>query len=424
MGFDTSPGHLVLLTGLAMGKQLSYVVGIAIAGVVVFGLYMAMHFGSPAYARQVSERRAASEDLDGLVEMLGSRNIQDKLAAITEIGKGDDQVDRRVRLLAAATIIADDSIQSVCNLSIRRFGDRAKPTVRELLKSEDPEDFSLACGVIRALGSEADEFAKVVIERLNNGDKPERHAAMYALQDMSPKVLVSSLDAVTKELKDENFNTQCMACYVLKAMGPEAKPAVGPLLELLENGNPSTKSRAAQALAAIGPVEGFDVPGKVAEGLTAFSQMQKVRTLDAMGVLGKAGIEHLDAIEDLIKNPRLNCVPEAALAYYRVSGKSEMPMKVLGDALEKRYTRMSAISCLGGMGDVGKTKVTRLIDFLFDEDPAVVETTILALKGIGPGAKDALPKLNKLTRHEDFLITVAAHEAIAAIDVTGKSSTN
>ncbi|QEG22166.1 HEAT repeat domain-containing protein [Mariniblastus fucicola] len=398
-----------------MGNAFSYVVGILVAGLIVFGLRFGIQFASPAYARQVQADAVDKMSLDDLEKMLLRGSRSEQLAAITAIGKGDDQLDRRVELIAAATVSTDLSIGSTCKLSIERMGDKAKPSIRKLLESSDPATRRTACGVIRYLGTSGDEFAPDMIKLLKEGDRNERHAAIYAIQDMSAEAIVPALEYVIKELDDPNFNTQCIACLVLRQMGSSAEPAVARLVQLLQEGNVSSRSRAAEALAAIGPVEGYDIPGLVAERLKAFSYMEKVRALDALGDLGPNASTHVEEIGKLMRTPKLNTQAAAALAYFRVTGKSDEPVDLLLSLLKNKSTRLTAIECLGGFGEAAAEAVPALIEFLDDEELANCETAALTLKSIGPPAVAALPKLKKLLQHEDYLITVAAQEAIDAI---------
>jgi HEAT repeat protein len=395
----------------------SYLFGMLIAGLIVFGLYFGMQVASPAYARQISAQRAAGKSLDEQKKMLTEGILTERIAALTAIGMGDDRLEERVKLIAKATASSDESIQSICKLSIRRMGDRVKPTVRKMLDSKDPELVHGACGVIRSLGTSGDEYAQDIFALLKDGDRIDRHAAIYALQEMSPEVLEQGVDLVAGMLDEKEFNTQCVACFVLRRMGRGAEPATARLVQLLDEGNVSTRSRAAQALAAIGPVEGFDIPALVAETINAENYMERSRGLDALGELGPNASKYLPEIEKVMQNKRLHCACEAALCYYRVSGEASAPMKILMNEVSQKRNRVVAIECIGGMKDDAIEAVPTLVEFLDDGDYTIIETSILALKNIGPAAQDALPKLKKMLKHEDFLISVAAQEAIDAISI-------
>jgi len=400
-----------------VNQMFSYVIGILIAGLIVFGLHFGMQVASPASARQINADRAAEKTLEELDEMVFKGTRTQQLAAITAIGQGDNQLDERVALLARAMVINDRSIQSIAELAIQRLGDRAKPSIRKLLESSDAETVRSACGVIKALGVDGDEYAPEVLKLLAEGDEFDRHAALYAMQTMSPEVIVTAVDDVIKQLDDKDFNTQCQACFVLRQMGNGAAPATERLVQLMQEGNVSTRSRAAQALGAIGPVDGFDVPGLVAGLLSAPPYIEKTRALDALGDLGPEANrpEIVEKIQKLIDNANFNCMAHANLALYRVTGEKDQPLRRLQDLLQIVDYRTSAMESLGAMGADAASAVPKILEYLTDEDLAVVETSVLALKNIGPPAKAALPRLEKMLNHDDFLVSVAAKEAIESI---------
>ena len=409
-----------------MGQMFSYVVGILVAGLIVFGLHFGMQIASPAYARQITESRVAEKSLDELGEIIRGGKRTAVIAAVTAVGSGDDQIEKRVKLIAEATANPDRSIQSICQLSVQRMGDRVKPGVRLLLDSSDEEEVRSACGIIHALGPKGDQYAEEMFKMMREGTTIDRHAALFSLQNMSPEVLVPGIDLVIEELNDQSFNTQCIACFVLRQMGNAAKPATERLVLLFQEGNVSARSRAAQALGAIGPVEGYDIPGLLAAKLVddeaavrPTSFIEKSRVMEALGDLGPDASDHLDKIEMLMQSPQKHCVCEAALAYYRVSGEADKSIPVLLGEVRKVENRISAIECIGGMGEAASEAVPALLEHLESEDLSLLETTILALKKIGPTAEDAMPKLEKLLENEDFLIAVAAQEAIDSIK--GKS---
>ena len=405
-----------------MGQIFSYVIGILIAALIVFGLHFGMQVGSPAYARQVIVNKAAEKSLDELEEIMSIGTRSQRVAAITAIGQGHDQLERRVAIIATTTADLDRSIGSICRLSIQRMGDRAKPAIRKLLASSDPEVVRSACGVVPPLGTDGDEFGDRFMKLLREGDRLDRHAVLFGMQEMSPEVLVKGVDAVIGELDDPDFNTQCQACFVLRQMGRGAEPATKRLVQLLQEGNVSTRSRACQALAAIGPVDGYDIPGLIVGRLKAYSFLEKARTLSAVAHLGPAAdtAEHRKAIQYLIDNPRYNCVSEASLAYYGVTGEKDAALRTLKNQLRKRNGRMAALECLGAMGDDASEAVPDILEFLHDEDLAICETAVLTLKNIGPTAEAALPRLEKMLTHDDFLVAVAAQEAIDSI--SGKNT--
>jgi len=399
-----------------MMQIVNFLVGLLVLGSVL-GSLMTGLLTHPLYAQQAQVEQTPEPTLDELQQTLFSGTPAAQVAAITSVVQGDDEFEKRIRIIIAAMAKSDRSIQSICKIWIRKVGDRLNPTVRELFDSTNLSDRIQACGIVFAM-SNGDDFADDVLSMLKEEEPHLRHAALYALQNMSPEVIAKELDLITKQLDSTNFNTQCVACAVLRHAGPIAKPSVDRLVQLYDNGNVSSRSRATQALAAIGPVEQHDIPALVAKQLGSFAHVAKTRALEAMVDLGPAAEAHLDKIEDLMTDPTHHCICEAALAYYQVSGEAQRPVQILTDEASKEAYRLVAIECLGGMKADAAQAVPTLIEFLDNEDLVIAETAVLALKNIGPAAEAALPQLRKMADHEDFLMSFAVKEAIESITDT------
>ena len=117
-----------------------------------------------------------------------------------------------------------------------------------------------------------------------------------------------------------------------------------------------------------------------------------------------------------------NCRCDAALAYYRVSGKPAKSVNVLLQEVAAGTQRVPAIECLGGMREGAAAAVPTLIGYLDDKDTVIAETAALALKNIGPAAQEALPKLQSMAEDKDFFMSTAVKEAIDAITSKPKAS--
>ena len=90
-------------------------------------------------------------------------------------------------------------------------------------------------------------YLPIVKEWLTSDDRQVRKQALYALQGMG-KHSLEAIELVVKALDDEDFNNQCMSCRILETLGPDAIPAEEKLLNLMKEGNPSTRGWAALVL--------------------------------------------------------------------------------------------------------------------------------------------------------------------------------
>ena len=399
-----------------MKQFLSYIVGVAVALGLVFGLFMGRYFSSSAYAREQQEKVAVQISLAEIEEILDDEMRTDRHVYAAALVHRTDALEDRIRLLAKTACDDDLTIRSYAELALQEIGEAALPKIGELLKAEDSRRISWGCGGITALGPLADQYGERVCEILRKGNFNDKRSAMFALQRLSPEVAVNALDDVIAQLDDEDFNTQCIACRVLHNIGPDAKPAVSRLIQLIDEGNVSSRSRAAMALAAIGPVEGVDIVGILQERLECQSAIERARVLDAIGLMGPDAKSALQKVESLMYATELRVMPQAALAHYNISGNAKVSIGVLKNLLDSRTYRLIAAECIGGMGQGGEAGVPELMKMLGEEDENAIETAVLALKGIGPAAANALPSIRPLLKHDDYLISKAAMEAINAID--------
>jgi HEAT repeat protein len=398
-----------------MGHFTSYALGIFVAALVIFGLYCGVHFSSSAMALQIGDQNASEVSVAELGKILSQPEGPDSMAALITLTKGKDEMNERIKALCSVIGSNSLSYHSIASLTILDLKDEAKPVLREMFATKDPQTVSLACAGVHALGTEADELFDDVVSVMRNSTQGEDYNALYALQKLSPELTVKVVDEVQEYLKSDDFNMQCNACRVLKNMGRGARPALDDLIQLFNEGNPSTRSRAAYAIAAIGPVDGYDIPKLLVDRLNAPSQIERARLLGAIGMLGPDASEHADTIAALMSDARQRTIPEAALAYYKITGDETAALKPLLNIVANLSYQTTAIECIGAMGQGGADAVEALIPLLSKSEEGIVETTILALGNIGPAAEAALPKLNALTKSSDFLIAKAAEESIKAI---------
>jgi len=171
-------------------------------------------------------------------------------------------------------------------------------------------------------------------------------------------------------------------------------------------------------LAAIGPVEGEDIVGVLSGHIVGYSAIEKSRFLDALGSLGPDAKDALEKIKPLMYDTNMRVMPEAALAYYNISGDEKIAIDVLKGLFRNQTYKIKAAECIGGMGQGGESAIPELTAMLGENDENSIETALLALKGIGPSAASALPLIKGLVNHHDYLVTKAAKEAIEAITAT------
>jgi HEAT repeat protein len=170
------------------------------------------------------------------------------------------------------------------------------------------------------------------------------------------------------------------------------------------------------ALGALGPSNEHDIVGLLTKKLDAFMALERERALIGLGYLGPDAKPALEKITALMNNPDKSVQPQAAFAYWKITGEAGPAMEVLAATLQDYNFRDETVQRLGEMGSVAAPLVPELINLLRDEDDSIRESAIQTLEKLGPVAKQALPKLRTIAKNDsDLLIQEAAKSAIKAI---------
>jgi HEAT repeat protein len=109
-------------------------------------------------------------------------------------------------------------------------------------------------------------------------------------------------------------------------------------------------------------------------------------------------------------------MPHAALAYYRISGELEEPLKVLVATMKNPTYEMDSIDIIGKIGPNAKAALPEIIDRLDSTEPAVREAAVIALGRMATEAQSSISKLEKIALNdEDLLIRGHAAKSLKLI---------
>lgn len=125
-------------------------------------------------------------------------------------------------------------------------------------------------------------------------------------------------------------------------------------------------------------------PAKLKESLQATDADERTKAANALGKMGPASAEAVDALAAKMSDPELRVRIEAAVA-------------------------------LGQIGSAAANAVPALSKALNDADGLLRRQSVIALGKIGPAAKSALPALEKLRRDPTPMVRKAVDEAIPLI---------
>ncbi len=125
------------------------------------------------------------------------------------------------------------------------MGDEALPTLDRMLRDPDPDRRWWAIRGLAALGT-AGAVARI-IEALRDPDADVRACAVVALSKLQPQ---EAIDPLVERLSDTSAYVGRLSADALSRFG---EPAVGSLIDAMENGDTATRAGAARALSAIEP---------------------------------------------------------------------------------------------------------------------------------------------------------------------------
>ncbi|MFC1661843.1 HEAT repeat domain-containing protein [Gemmatimonadota bacterium] len=182
------------------------------------------------------------------------------------------------------------------------------------------------------------------------------------------------------------------------------EPAVGPLLGLLQDEQPSVRALAAEAF--------IDLPSDEAlpalmEALGDSSEDVRWRAARALAAIGSPNA--VEAMVPLLDDPEQH-IRTTVLRSLALLGAEEAVLERAPGLMghEEVWIRIAAVESLGALGSVGG--VAAGIRGLRDEHPAVRRSAVVALLQIG--SPEARPALERATEDEDWEVRVYAAEAL------------
>lgn len=402
------------------GNVLSYSCGILIAAIVVGSLIFTFYVTSTAYAIQMVESKSVPE-LAEIVTTLksGTRphagSQQDKIiAAILTLGKGKDQIKRRVDALAVAGAVNDSPFESAAQIALKELGSPSHDYLKELIESDDPSEVIQAIVCIRLLGQDAAVFVPRLIEMIDSGDPQVVRQGVFAMQSMGSDA-APAIESLNNVIHTLDFNAQIMICKAVVGVGRDAAPMADSLAKIFYEGIPSSRSWAGIALGAIGPIENFDTAEMLGSRVTAFNHIEKTRALQGLALMGDEAVSQQEVIKAAMDQPDGRVRPQAAYAYYKVTGTTEQSVKTLIEMLSSRDYSDASLEHLRLMGADAKAAIPNLRQLLTHQEVGVREQAVLALGNMGAAAKGEIDAIEQLAADPDPLLRQAVEESIAAI---------
>jgi HEAT repeat protein len=223
--------------------------------------------------------------------------------------------------------------------------------------------------------------------------------------------------AVARLLEDADASVRDGALRVLSNLGPAAGDVAAGVAARLADSDPEVRKSAANALAHV--ARGAEAMQPV---LALFADPQaEVREAAGWALLRQpAGPASLSVLMRALADPNTSVAGIAAMAIGKLGAPAKDAVSSLGRLLESPDStlRQRAAAGLKGLGPTAAAATPRLVTALGHEETAGGKRTYLAaLEAIGPAAKAALPAVERCAKDQDDGVREAAQATLAALRV-------
>ncbi len=294
-----------------------------------------------------------------------------------------------------------------------RMGEAAVPALMEVLEEFPSNETSarLAAEALGQLGPKATECLPQTLETLKgNGSRPQQHLALEVLARVGPHdpdQIQNYTQTVYNQLhrKLRSKTGLLVNCMVRLVEDPEI--STEGLIDHLEGQSAAHREMALERLWWRGNDAKSAIPA-IREVLTAAKQPRKT-TFQFRGAgwgwSGSTSSKNSDAIRS-----------KAALLLQKLGAKLPVAGYLQLVKHKDPAVRQRSVLKLGSLGDkVGPKGVEALKRAVFDRDKLVAWDAITALGMLGPGAKEAVPRLQSLAEGDDKAKAVRAAAALRRI---------
>ena len=205
-------------------------------------------------------------------------------------------------------------------------------------------------------------------------------AAEPAAPVVDPEVL-----RLAGELGDGNPATRRRAAQDLAALGPASAPALSALTSALGDRASDVRLRAAEALGRMGPAARPAVPA-LAQALRDADPMVRAEAAKSLGFLAEAAAGAAAPLGEALRDPDVAVRREGAKALARLGRGAEPALKALVGGLEDKdkTVRSQSARALGRIGAPAREAAARLTVLSRDSDILVSREARAALEAIGP----------------------------------------
>lgn len=259
----------------------------------------------------------------------------------------------------------------------------------------------------------SDEVLPPLIAAMNGREPEVKAAAVQALGWLGPKA-ASAVPGMVECVRHDDSQVRNAACYSLGQIGVSSEAVIDSLLAATGDENRWVRRHSIESLGKLG--KGSD---RVADALVLviaapdadpYVAGVAVEAVLASGTRDRS-VAALSRAFDKDGSP-----PSIAFALAALDAPAEAKALERLIAMASKGERLSdVLAALRLLGPKAAAATPAVVPFLTNEDPIVRMTAAVALGAFGPGAKDALPALERSSKDADANVALTSKQAIEEI---------
>ncbi len=343
------------------------------------------------------------------VAQLRSEDLATRLEAANALGALGPQAADAARPLAD---LLSDPYWDVRMAAAEALAAVGRPAVPALVRKLQGDDYWATTWAARALGrmgGRAPEAIPALVELLSDPSRDIRAAAMQALERIGHLDAVA--DAVAKARNDEDRRVRRAAMFALWTCGKAGLPHLVRELQALPEAGHGAQRLAVESARAAGPDRA--VPLLVA-ALDVRAKSCRRWALEILEWLGASALPAVPAVVAIIESDPSDASRVGAMeALVAIAPPEEALPRVIRGLADPNAS--VAAESGAALRRLGKRAVPALVEALGDPRRQVQAKAVATLAEMGPAATPAVPALEKLAAGGDFVLAMAAREALKQV---------
>jgi HEAT repeat protein len=305
-----------------------------------------------------------------------------------------------------------EKVRSNAATSLGEFAGEGKqsiPVLMGILTDSSPDVVRAALLSLGRLGKGVDGVDEALRKFVNDPDLVTKMDATIALASLG-QWDDAALPSLLKAMGSQNEATSKAAGRVLGDIGVETPEKVMPgLMEQLEKGSPN-HSRAALRVIRHMKTQATPALPRVIELYDNADAMTRLEIVDTVLALDRQGDYAIPVLKKAMEAPQAKDRKEALIGLLRFRSKVNLFLDSLIEATEDQdpENQILAIAVLKGLGPQAHQAVPRLIVLMDDGNTKVRSAAVAAISSFTPPSPEILQALEKALRSPDVSIRMTA----------------